>query len=156
MLSIFIDYSQCGVRGKIRRSRMVGGLPSARGMWPWQVGLYRQMQRSGEYFSYVYATCQLSFRSLRSNQHIIFLRGTSHHFHHRHPHPHHHAHHHHHHHHIVSYYHHHYPYYLNQYHCHHSIPHITGISIIKIIIFVNAANVVGAIIVPYGTSPTLK
>lgn len=57
MLSIFIDYSQCGVRGKIRRSRMVGGLPSARGMWPWQVGLYRQMQRSGEYFSYVYATC---------------------------------------------------------------------------------------------------
>ena len=67
LLSIFIDYSQCGVRGKIRRPRMVGGLPSALGMWPWQVGLYRQIQRSGEYFSYVYANCQLSFHLLPSN-----------------------------------------------------------------------------------------
>lgn len=42
------DYSECGLRSKIRRSRMVGGLPSAHGMWPWQAGLYRLDQRTGK------------------------------------------------------------------------------------------------------------
>jgi len=42
------DYSECGVRSKFRRPRMVGGLPSVHGMWPWQAGLYRLEQRTGK------------------------------------------------------------------------------------------------------------
>ena len=46
--SLFLDYSECGMRSKIRLSRMVGGVPSAHGMWPWQAGLYRLDEKNGE------------------------------------------------------------------------------------------------------------
>ena len=36
------------MRSKIRLSRMVGGVPSTHGMWPWQAGLYRLEQTTGE------------------------------------------------------------------------------------------------------------
>lgn len=36
------------MRSKIRLSRMVGGVPSAHGMWPWQAGLYRLEKTTGE------------------------------------------------------------------------------------------------------------
>ncbi|XP_068695200.1 proclotting enzyme-like [Montipora foliosa] len=42
------DYSQCGIRRRVRRPRMVGGLPSSHGMWPWQVGLYRRDRSQGK------------------------------------------------------------------------------------------------------------
>ena len=45
----FVDYSECGVRSKIRRPRIVGGIPSVHGMWPWQAGVYRLEQTTGEY-----------------------------------------------------------------------------------------------------------
>ena len=46
--SLFLDYSECGLRSKSRRSRMAGGDPSVHGMWPWQAGLYRLEQTSGK------------------------------------------------------------------------------------------------------------
>ncbi|KAL9989290.1 hypothetical protein ACROYT_G003823 [Oculina patagonica] len=42
------DYSECGMRSKSRRSRMVGGVESVHGMWPWQAGLYRLDQTIGK------------------------------------------------------------------------------------------------------------
>lgn len=44
----FSDYSKCGERKRIRLSRMVGGVISTHGMWPWQAGLYRIDQTTGE------------------------------------------------------------------------------------------------------------
>lgn len=41
------DYSKCGERKRIRLSRMVGGVISTRGMWPWQAGLYRIDKTTG-------------------------------------------------------------------------------------------------------------
>jgi len=46
MLTSFLDYSECGMRSKIRLSRMVGGVPSAHGLWPWQAD--RLEQTTGE------------------------------------------------------------------------------------------------------------
>ncbi|XP_074621906.1 mannan-binding lectin serine protease 1-like [Acropora palmata] len=43
------DYSQCGVRNRVRRPRIVGGNPSTHGMWPWQVGVYRQDRNNGKH-----------------------------------------------------------------------------------------------------------
>ncbi len=45
---LFLDYSECGIRSKSRSSRMVGGVESVHGMWPWQAGLYRLDQTTGK------------------------------------------------------------------------------------------------------------
>lgn len=45
---LFLDYSECGIRSERRHSRMVGGVESVHGMWPWQAGLYRLDQTTGK------------------------------------------------------------------------------------------------------------
>lgn len=52
------------MQSKIRLSRMVGGVPSAHGIWPWQAGLYRLDEKTGEINS-------LCFLLLNNNKGIL-------------------------------------------------------------------------------------
>ena len=45
---ISVDGGTCGYRSVHSRFRIVGGNNSQRGMWPWQVGLYRRIGKDGK------------------------------------------------------------------------------------------------------------